>query len=160
MEGYYNRIGETWNSQNPILVPLKVTIKSYFRYINKLDPQVKLEDWSDDEIKKIFEFYEEYGSQWSLIQKFLPGRYYIFKYRTQNNIKNRFYCILRNFIRALLKGYRDSAKILQSLNSKRLTQIYDGKKGINSITLEFRKFRGFIKKNLKLMKYKIHLEFI
>ena len=56
MEGYYNRIGETWNSQNPILVPLKVTIKSYFRYINKLDPQVKLEDWSDDEIKKIFEF--------------------------------------------------------------------------------------------------------
>lgn len=55
-------------------MPLKVTIKGYFRYINKLDPQVKQEDWSDDEIKKIFEFYEEYGSQWSLIQKFLPGR--------------------------------------------------------------------------------------
>ena len=45
-----------------------------FRYHNKLDPALKLEKWSTEEVKKIFQFYDEYGSKWNLIEAFIPGR--------------------------------------------------------------------------------------
>jgi Myb-like DNA-binding domain len=35
------------------------------RFINKLDPQIKREDWSDDEDRKILELYSKIGSKWS-----------------------------------------------------------------------------------------------
>ena len=61
------------------------------RFINKLDPQIKREDWSDDEDRKILELYSKIGSKWSQISKFLPGR-------PENKIKNRFYSFIqKNF---------------------------------------------------------------
>lgn len=61
------------------------------RYINKLDPQIKKEDWTEQEDMKLIELYTEYGSRWSEIAKKLSGR-------PENRIKNRFYSyIQRNY---------------------------------------------------------------
>lgn len=35
------------------------------RFINKLDPKIKKEDWSEDEDKKILELFSLIGSKWS-----------------------------------------------------------------------------------------------
>lgn len=58
------------------------------RYINKLDPRIKREDWSEEEDKRILELYSKVGSKWSEISKSLPGR-------PENKIKNRFYSFIQ-----------------------------------------------------------------
>lgn len=61
------------------------------RFINKLDPRIKKEDWSEEEDHKILELYSKIGSKWSEISKYLPGR-------PENKIKNRFYSFIqKNF---------------------------------------------------------------
>lgn len=52
-------------------------------------------DWTPTESRIIFELYLKFGSKWSRIKKFLEGR-------TENNIKNRFYSVLRK-----VKGRKD-----------------------------------------------------
>ncbi len=44
------------------------------RFINKLDPKIKKEDWTDEEDRKIIELFSQIGRKWSEISKFLPGR--------------------------------------------------------------------------------------
>lgn len=58
------------------------------RYINKLDPRIKREDWSEEEDRKILELFSKIGSKWSEISKSLPGR-------PENKIKNRFYSFIQ-----------------------------------------------------------------
>lgn len=58
------------------------------RFINKLDPRIKKEDWSDEEDRKIIELFSQIGRKWSEISKFLPGR-------PENKIKNRFYSFIQ-----------------------------------------------------------------
>ena len=40
---------------------------SHFSYNNKIDPDLKVTDWSNKEIQKIFRYYNEYGPKWNLI---------------------------------------------------------------------------------------------
>jgi hypothetical protein len=35
------------------------------RFINKLDPKIKKEDWTEEEDRKILELYSNIGSKWS-----------------------------------------------------------------------------------------------
>jgi myb proto-oncogene protein len=35
------------------------------RFINKLDPKIKTDDWTDEEDKLILKYYSELGSRWS-----------------------------------------------------------------------------------------------
>lgn len=58
------------------------------RYINKLDPSIKRQEWSQTEDFKIIELYTKFGSRWSEISKGLPGR-------PENRIKNRFYSYIQ-----------------------------------------------------------------
>ncbi len=58
------------------------------RYINKLDPRIKREDWSEQEDKIILELYSKVGSKWSEISKNLDGR-------PENKVKNRFYSYIQ-----------------------------------------------------------------
>ena len=58
------------------------------RWVNILDPKVKIGSWSDDEQVKIFEYMKEHFTSWSSISKCLNGR-------TENSIKNYFYSTVR-----------------------------------------------------------------
>ena len=58
------------------------------RWFNNLCPGVKKGSWSEEEDEMIFQLYQKYGSSWSKIAKYIPGR-------TENAIKNRFYATLR-----------------------------------------------------------------
>lgn len=44
------------------------------RYINKLDPKIKKEEWSEEEDLHLISLYTSLGSHWSEIAKKLPGR--------------------------------------------------------------------------------------
>lgn len=63
------------------------------RWFNNLNPDVKKGNWSVIEDELIFKLYQKYGSSWSKIAKYIPGR-------TENSIKNRFYSTLRKLAAA------------------------------------------------------------
>lgn len=67
------------------------------RWFNNLNPDVKKGNWSKEEDELIFQLYQKYGSSWSKVAKFLPGR-------TENAIKNRFYSTLRRLAADKKKG--------------------------------------------------------
>ena len=72
------------------------------RFINKLDPKIKKQDWTDEEDRKIIELYSQLGRKWSQISKQLPGR-------PENKIKNRFYSYIQ-------KNYDIKYKVLEEKN--------------------------------------------
>lgn len=58
------------------------------RWVNILDPAVKIGSWSDEEQQSILNAMKEHMTSWSTISKLLPGR-------TENSIKNYFYSTIR-----------------------------------------------------------------
>lgn len=62
------------------------------RYVNHLNPRLKVSDWTLAEDATIFHLYNSYGSHWARMSKVIPGR-------TDNGIKNRFHNIRRQYER-------------------------------------------------------------
>lgn len=58
------------------------------RYVNHLNPRLKVSDWNPIEDATIFHLYSTTGSHWSSMSKVIPGR-------TDNGIKNRFHNLRR-----------------------------------------------------------------
>ena len=58
------------------------------RYLNKLNPGINKEKWSQEEDEMIVSLFYEKGSKWSEIAKCLEGR-------TESQVKNRFYSYIR-----------------------------------------------------------------
>lgn len=53
------------------------------RWCNRLDPEIKKDDWSFCEDEILFSYYKEFGPLWSKVPEVLPGR-------TENAAKKRF----------------------------------------------------------------------
>lgn len=62
------------------------------RYVNHLNPRLKVTDWTLMEDATIFHLYNATGSHWAKMSKVIPGR-------TDNGIKNRFHNIRRQYER-------------------------------------------------------------
>ncbi len=62
------------------------------RYVNHLNPRLKVTDWTNLEDAMIFHLYNSIGSHWAKMSKIIPGR-------TDNGIKNRFHNLRRQFER-------------------------------------------------------------
>lgn len=101
------KIGKNWKLLSELLGS-KTGKQIRERFINKLDPKIKNEDWTDEEDRKIIELYTRIGRKWSTISKHLPGR-------PENKIKNRFYSyIQKNYdITSHPVGEKDSEVLAQ-----------------------------------------------
>lgn len=62
------------------------------RYVNHLNPRLKVTDWTSVEDSTIFHLYNTMGSHWAKMSKIIPGR-------TDNGIKNRFHNLRRQLER-------------------------------------------------------------
>eukprot|EP00826_Nyctotherus_ovalis_P011056 TRINITY_DN12888_c0_g2_i4.p1 TRINITY_DN12888_c0_g2~~TRINITY_DN12888_c0_g2_i4.p1 ORF type:complete len:307 (+),score=55.29 TRINITY_DN12888_c0_g2_i4:239-1159(+) len=67
------------------------------RWHNRVDPAIKTSPWTEDETDRFFELFRTHGPKWSLIALQLTGR-------TDNTVKNFFYCKLRKIARRIKKN--------------------------------------------------------
>lgn len=98
------------------------------RWFNSLHPGLKKGVWNPEEDLIIFEKYKIYGTKWSKISSFLPGR-------TENSIKNRFYSTLRRIAYDYEKHLQNQEEKLNSANNnsinKSKTLPYQSKSSLN-----------------------------
>jgi hypothetical protein len=67
------------------------------RWHNRVNPSIKTSPWTEEEVNKFFELFQKQGPKWSHIASELNGR-------TDNTVKNFFYCKLRKIARRIKKS--------------------------------------------------------
>eukprot|EP00826_Nyctotherus_ovalis_P053852 TRINITY_DN7028_c0_g1_i4.p1 TRINITY_DN7028_c0_g1~~TRINITY_DN7028_c0_g1_i4.p1 ORF type:complete len:361 (-),score=48.42 TRINITY_DN7028_c0_g1_i4:189-1271(-) len=73
-----------------------------FRWKYHINPVINKDQFTDAEAKVLFKAHKEQGNKWVDIAKLLPGR-------SDNQIKNFFYCRLRKLVRSLNKAFKSSS---------------------------------------------------
>ena len=58
------------------------------RWINSLNPGIKLDKWTQEEDDTLYREYKRNGPKWTLISQMIPGR-------TENSVKNHHYSAMR-----------------------------------------------------------------
>jgi len=86
---------------------------------NQLNPEINKNVWSDREEKAMFEAHQQHGNKWTEIAKCFPGR-------TDNDIKNHFYSMLRRSLRRVNKllGMRNSTQRIKLIKPSVLSSFF------------------------------------
>lgn len=92
------------------------------RYLNKLDRNINRAKFTEEDDKKIIQYYEEYGPKWKEISGHFRGR-------PENMIKNRFYSHIR---KRILLNPENFQNILAKLNKDNYINENDLSESINS----------------------------
>ena len=94
---------------------------------NHLDPAINKNAWSEREEKAMFEAHQQHGNKWTEIAKLFPGR-------TDNDIKNHFYSMLRRSLRRVNKllGMRNSTQRIKLIKPSVLSQFFSNAHASNS----------------------------
>ncbi|CAK83813.1 unnamed protein product (macronuclear) [Paramecium tetraurelia] len=90
------------------------------RFQNQLNPQINKDQWSQNEIDKLFELQIKHGNKWRIIAKELPNR-------TDGLIKNYFYSLVRKVLRRLSKAInrnKNGSKMTKTLKPSIISQIF------------------------------------
>lgn len=66
------------------------------RWHSCLNPVIQRTAWKPDDDANLFKLRSELGNKWSMISKQFPGR-------APNNVKNRYYSLIRKDTRAVMK---------------------------------------------------------
>ena len=92
---------------------------NHFRWHNHLDPNINKQAWTDKEEKMMFESHQKFGNKWTEIAKMFTGR-------TDNDIKNHFYSMLRRSLRRINKllGRRNSTQRIKVIKPSVLSKIF------------------------------------
>jgi transcriptional activator Myb len=90
-----------------------------------LDPNINKQAWSAKEEKLMFEAHQQFGNKWTEITKMFHGR-------TDNDIKNHFYSMLRRSLRRINKllGRKNSTQRIKVIKPSVLSKIF-GNIGVN-----------------------------
>ncbi|CAD8190788.1 unnamed protein product [Paramecium pentaurelia] len=90
------------------------------RFQNQLNPHINKDQWSQNEIDKLFELQIKHGNKWRIIAKELPNR-------TDGLIKNYFYSLVRKVLRRLSKAVnrnKNGSKMTKTLKPSVISQIF------------------------------------
>lgn len=93
----WNRVANALTPLRPQNNPPKTSKQCRERWHNRLNPTIKQSPWTDEEVDLFFKLYQCHGPKWSKLACEIPGR-------TDNTIKNFFYCRLRKVARQIKKG--------------------------------------------------------
>ena len=88
------------------------------RWHNVLSSDIKKAKWTITEEYLIFKLYKEFGSNWSNITKFIPGR-------SDNSIKNRFLTSLRKVALSNCTNNNCTAETMLKLNKNQLLVFFN-----------------------------------
>ena len=113
------------------------------RYLNKLEPSITQEKWSEEEERALLGLFKIYGRRWCEISKCLPGR-------TEIMVKNRFYSKFRKHLSVApnKKEELDPTQPTKQMDAKSTIQIF---KHANSISFDQTDNAKFIADNLQLV---------
>jgi hypothetical protein len=113
------------------------------RWHNHLNPEVNKNAWSEEEEKAMFEAHQVHGNRWTEIAKIFAGR-------TDNDIKNHFYSMLRRSLRRVNKllGMRNSTQKIKSIKPSVLSNIFSNSTN-DTHTADWKRNLNLIKKYQK-----------
>lgn len=96
------------------------------RWFNQLDRSNLNQKWTNSEDLRLIQYQAILGTRWIEMVQHFPGRYPLFSFRSDNNIKNRFYSIVRKSIRKMCRyvSIKTTSMKVYSIKPSTLSRVF------------------------------------